>query len=225
VLAQLPAGRCDPLAPDLPGHGSEADGPRPISFASCVEHLLARVPEGFTLCGYSLGGRVALHLALTAPERVTRLLLVSTSPGIPDEAERARRRASDRRLALELEQAPFEDFIERWNAQPLFDGDPPEVGALAREDQRRNRPDALAAALRGIGVGEMHPLWDRLPELRMPVDVLVGDRDRKFQRLARDMVDLLPDGRLIPIRGAHRLPLENPAAVAMRLASARESLT
>jgi 2-succinyl-6-hydroxy-2,4-cyclohexadiene-1-carboxylate synthase len=225
VLARLPAGRCDPLAPDLPGHGSEADGPRPISFASCVEHLLARVPEGFTLCGYSLGGRVALHLALAAPGRVARLLLVSTSPGIPDDAERARRRASDRRLALELEQAPFEDFIERWNAQPLFAGDPPAVGALAREDQRRNRPDALAAVLRGIGVGEMHPLWGRLPELRMPVDVLVGDRDRKFQKLARDMVDLLPDGRLVAVRGAHRLPLENPAAVAMRLASAQETLT
>jgi 2-succinyl-6-hydroxy-2,4-cyclohexadiene-1-carboxylate synthase len=225
VLARLPAGRCEPLALDLPGHGGEAEGPCPISFASCVEHVLARAPESFTLCGYSLGGRVALHVALAARERVARLLLVSTSPGIPDDAERARRRASDRRLADELERAPFEDFIERWNAQPLFADDPPEVGALAREDQRRNRPDALAAVLRGIGVGEMCPLWDRLRQLRMPVAVLAGDRDRKFQQLARRMVDLLPDGRLVLVRGAHRLPLENPASVAIRLARAHETVT
>jgi 2-succinyl-6-hydroxy-2,4-cyclohexadiene-1-carboxylate synthase len=225
VLALLPAGRCDPLALDLPGHGGEAEGPCPISFASCVEHVLARAPENFTLCGYSLGGRVAMHVALAARERVARLVLVSTSPGISDDAERARRRASDRRLARELERAPFEDFIERWNAQPLFADDPPEVGVLARADQRRNRPDALAAALRGIGVGEMCPLWDRLPELRIPVDVLAGDSDRKFQQLAQRMVDLLPDGRLVLARGGHRLPLENPAAVAIRLAKAHETVT
>jgi 2-succinyl-6-hydroxy-2,4-cyclohexadiene-1-carboxylate synthase len=220
VLAQLPGGRCDPLALELPGHGSEVDGPRPISFAGCVEHVLARASERFTLCGYSLGGRVALHVALAAPERVGRLVLVSSTAGIREKPARARRRASDHWLARELEQAPFERFIERWSAQPLFAGDPPEVGALAREDQRRNRPDALAAVLRGIGVGEMYPLWDRLPELRMPVEVVAGDRDRKFQQLARQMVDLLPQGRFLAIRGGHRLPLENPGALAMQLAIA-----
>jgi 2-succinyl-6-hydroxy-2,4-cyclohexadiene-1-carboxylate synthase len=220
VIAQLPPERCRALALDLPGHGSEADGPRPISFACCVEHVLERAPERFALCGYSLGGRVALHVALAHPERVARLVLVSSTAGIRDDAERSRRRASDHRLADQLERAPFERFIERWDAQPLFANDPPEVGALAREDQRRNRPDALAAALRGIGVGEMSPLWDRLPELRMPVEVLVGDRDRKFQQVARQMVGLLPRCRLHLARGGHRLPLESPAALAIQLARA-----
>jgi hypothetical protein len=39
------------------------------------------------------------------------------------------------------------------------------------------------------------------------------------------MVDLLPDGRLVLARGGHRLPLENPAAVAIRLAKAHETVT
>ena len=108
-------------------------------------------------------------------------MLVSTTAGIEDPAERARRRASDDRLADGLESAPFEDYIARWAAQPLFAEDPPEVGELARADQRRNRPDELAAVLRGIGTGEMEPLWSRLGELKMPVTLLVGDRDRKFQ--------------------------------------------
>ena len=218
VVACLSPERCRPLALDLPGHGEYADAhARPISFAGCVAHVLARAPERFVLCGYSLGGRVALHVALAAPERVSRLVLVSTTAGIEDVSERAERAAADHRLADELERIPFEDFIERWRTQPLFADDPPEVGALAREDQRRNRPDALAAVLRGIGTGEMTPLWDRLPALRMPVRILVGDRDAKFRALARRMVGLLPDGELVVVPGGHGLPLENPVAVAVVL--------
>jgi 2-succinyl-6-hydroxy-2,4-cyclohexadiene-1-carboxylate synthase len=215
VIACLSPERYRPLALDLPGHGEYADcAAHPISFAGCVEHVLARAPERFALCGYSLGGRVALHVALVAPERVSRLVLVSTTAGIDDASERAGRSAADHRLADELEWVPFEEFIERWRAQPLFAEDPPEVDALAREDQRRNRPDALAAVLRGVGTGEMAPLWGRLSELTMPVAVLAGDRDAKFQALGRRMVDLLPDAGLIVVAGGHGLPLENPAAIA-----------
>ena len=222
VIERLPPERYRPLALDLPGHGENADvrgvGGEAISFAGCVEQVLARSPERFTLCGYSLGGRVALHVALAAPERVSRLVVsVSTTAGIEDAAERAGRSASDRRLAGELEDVPFEEFIERWRTQPLFAGDPPEVDALAREDQRRNRPDALAAVLRDIGTGEMESLWGRLAELTMPAIVLAGDRDEKFQALGRRMVGLLPDAQMAVVSGGHDLALENPGAVAQAL--------
>jgi 2-succinyl-6-hydroxy-2,4-cyclohexadiene-1-carboxylate synthase len=214
VVGLLDRERYRPLALDLPGHGAAADAPRPISFAGCVEHVLAASPERFALCGYSLGGRVALHVALAAPERVTRLVLVGANPGIENAAERAARRRSDRALADDLEHKPYAEFIERWRTQPLFAEDPPAVGALARADQRRNRPDALAAAMRGLGTGEMQPLWNRLTELSLPVTVLVGERDAKFLSLGRRIVELLADGELLTAPGGHGLPLENPAAVA-----------
>jgi 2-succinyl-6-hydroxy-2,4-cyclohexadiene-1-carboxylate synthase len=217
VIARLEGGRRLPLALDLPGHGEAADAPRPIGFDGCVEHVLARCPARFTLCGYSLGGRIALHVALAAPERVQRLVLVATTAGIEDEAERLQRRLSDRRLADDLRRLPYEEFIERWRTQPLFADDPPEVGALARADQRRNRPDALAAVLLGIGSGEMAPLWGRLSELTMPTVVVAGERDVKFQALGRRMTELLPHAELLVVPGGHGLPLENPAAVARAL--------
>jgi 2-succinyl-6-hydroxy-2,4-cyclohexadiene-1-carboxylate synthase len=203
-----------PIAPDLPGHGAAADWERPISFAGCVDHVLAQAPERFGLCGYSLGGRVALHIALRAPERISRLVLVSSSAGIDDAVERAERRKADRQLADELESMPFEDFIERWRSQPLFADDPPQVERLAREDQRRNRPDALAGVLRGIGSGEMEPLWDRLGDLTMPVTVVAGARDAKFRAIGLRIVRLVPGARMHVVAGGHVLPLENPAAVA-----------
>jgi 2-succinyl-6-hydroxy-2,4-cyclohexadiene-1-carboxylate synthase len=217
VVERLDPERYRPLALDLPGHGEQADAERPISFAGCVEHVLARAPERFALCGYSLGGRVALHVALAAPERVSRLVLVSTMAGIEDDAERARRSATDRRLADELENGSQEDFVARWCAQPMFADDPPAVDVLAREDYSRNRPDAIAAVLRGIGTGEMTPLWERLHELKMPAMILVGDRDTKFRVLARRMADLMPRAVVKTVPGGHRLPLENGVAVANTL--------
>ncbi len=217
VAARLPPERYLPLALDLPGHGEQADCERPITFSGCVAHVLGRAPERFTLCGYSMGGRIALHVALSAPERVGRLVLVASTAGIEDSAARARRHASDHGLAEELESIPYETFIERWRTQPLFAEDPPRVDALAREDQRRNRPDALAAVLRGLGTGEMEPLWGSLEKLTTPVSVLVGDRDTKFRELGQRMVELLPDARLIVVPGGHNLPLENPSAVAEAL--------
>lgn len=219
VIAALDCGEryLPALALDLPGHGDAAAAPRPITFAGCVEHVLACAPERFVLCGYSLGGRVALHVALTAPARVSRLVLVSTSPGIEDAAERAARLQADLRLADELEVGSFEQFIERWRTQPLFAGEPPRAAKLARADMRRNRPDALAAALRGISAGAMEPLWDRLGGLRMPVTVVAGERDERYVAIARRMVASLPDGRLTILAGGHGVPLENPQGVAQAL--------
>jgi 2-succinyl-6-hydroxy-2,4-cyclohexadiene-1-carboxylate synthase len=217
VAARLEPERYRPLALDLPGHGAAASHPPPIGFEACVACVLASAPQRFALCGYSLGGRVALHVALAAPERVTRLVAISANPGIEDARERRDRAAADERLAERLETEPYEDFIESWRAQPLFAGDPAEVGALARADHCRNDPHALAAAMRGLSVGIMRPLWGRLGELEMPVELVVGARDEKFTALARRAVPLLPSGRLTVLEGGHALPLENPRGLAAAL--------
>lgn len=213
VIAALPSERYTPLALDLPGHGS-ARAQTSIGFDGCVEQVLAASPSRFTLCGYSLGGRIVQQVALAAPERVTRLVLISTSPGIEDETARRERVEADERLARDLEDAPFERFIERWRSQPLFADDPPAVRELASVDHRRNDPTSLAAALRGLGTGRMAPLWDRLHELAMPVTVLAGERDAKYVAIARRMAELLPRAELRIVAGGHSLLLENPEAVA-----------
>jgi 2-succinyl-6-hydroxy-2,4-cyclohexadiene-1-carboxylate synthase len=213
VLACLPVERCEGLALDLPGHGSLA-GAGPITFAGAVAQVLAAAPTRFELGGYSLGGRVALLVALAAPARVDRLVLVSTGAGLEHDAERARRRAADREIADALEREPLELFIERWRSQPLFAGEPPRASELARADQRRNRPTELAAALRGLGAGEMEPLWARLHELAMPVEIVVGERDEKYREIGRRMASSIADARLTELEGGHGLPLENPAALA-----------
>jgi 2-succinyl-6-hydroxy-2,4-cyclohexadiene-1-carboxylate synthase len=214
VLGYLPAERYRPLALDLPGHGEQGGAPRPISFDGCVTSVLERAPKRFVLAGYSMGGRIALHIARAAPERVKRLVLISTTAGIDDPVERARRRKADHRLADQIDKGSIEDFAKRWRAKPLFAEDPPEVDALARADHSRNRPEGVAAALRGVGTGEMEPLWEQLGEFQMPVTVLAGRRDRKFVRVSERMVSLIPDALLQVSAGGHCLLLENPRVAA-----------
>lgn len=214
VVAALDAERYTALAPDLRGHGF-ASGLAPVGFDEVVADVLARVPQRFSLCGYSMGGRIALHVALAAPERVERLVLVSTTGGIEGVRARAERREADERLAREIEQEGLEAFAGRWLAGPLFAGDPPYAQRLARDDIARNEPAGLAAALRGIGTGSMTPFWDRLAELGMPAQVVVGEHDPKFHALGERLTAALPHARLTVIPGSgHALPRVAPQALA-----------
>jgi len=202
------------LALDLPGHGSAA-GVRPITFAGCVEHVLAASPERFLLCGYSMGGRIALHVALAHPERVTRLVLVATTAGIEDEVQRAQRRDADFALAEEVEGGTIADFAAQWTTQPLFAADPAQLAAAWRADLMHNDPCALAEVLRGVGTGSMTPLWDRLGELSMPVLVVAGERDVRYRAIAERMADAIPRASLVVVpRAGHGIPREAPAALA-----------
>lgn len=214
VIAALPPERYTPIALDLPGHGSRSDIEGPITYERCVDLVLAQSPSSFVLCGYSMGGRVALRTALAAPERVSRLVLVSATAGIESERERQARLAADELLAAQVESEPIDRFVERWRSQPMFAEESSTVRALASADHRRNTTAGIAAALRGIGAGAMPPLWERLHELSMPVVVLAGERDAKYRALGERVAATVPNGSFHVVVGGHGLLLENPAAVA-----------
>ncbi|MFN8645049.1 MAG: alpha/beta fold hydrolase [Candidatus Binatia bacterium] len=209
----------DVLAPDLRGHGAAAER-RPIDTGHLVADVLALAPARFVLAGYSMGGRLALHVALAAPQRVAGLALVSTTAGIEPAAERAARRAADDALADEIEAAGIEAFAARWAALPLWAGQPPAVRRAAQAQRRRQDPAGLAASLRGFGTGAMAPVWDRLGELTMPAVVLAGERDAKFRAIGERLAAALPAARLVVVPAAgHALTLEAPGAVAAELAA------
>ncbi|MGI8730694.1 MAG: alpha/beta fold hydrolase [Solirubrobacteraceae bacterium] len=203
-----------PLAPDIRGHGT-AGPSRPIDFDACVRDVAGLTTGRFALAGYSMGARIALHVALAEPRRVSRLVLVSTTAGIEDPSARAERRERDEALAQWMQDSTIEQVAERWGSQPLFAGQRPEVAAAARADRLRNEPEHLAAILRGIGTGKMAPLWSRLGELAMPAVILAGERDRKFVALGGRLAAAMPDAELVVVADAgHALTLEAPAAVA-----------
>lgn len=210
----IAAGRYRAIAPDLPGHGQAAER-RPASFAACAAYVRALADGPCTLVGYSMGGRIALHTALTFPGLVERLVLIGAGPGIADAAEREQRRRADAQLADRIEAIGVEAFAEEWGAQPLFAGQDARVAAAAHADRLRNTATGLAAALRGLGTGVMEPLWGRLGELAIPVTLVVGERDAKFRAIAEQMAPAIAGSRVELVAGAgHAAQLERPEAVA-----------
>jgi 2-succinyl-6-hydroxy-2,4-cyclohexadiene-1-carboxylate synthase len=210
------------ITPDLIGHGA-SDAPADAARYS-MEHatadllgLLDQLGVGqFDLLGYSLGGRIALHLALAAPQRVRKLVLESASPGIADPAERAERVANDNALAAQIEQRGIDWFVEYWENIPLFSSQrmlPPEVFAAQRERRLANRPQGLANSLRGMGAGQQEPLWERLAELGMPTLLIAGELDTKYVGLGLAMQQRIKGANRQVVRGAgHTTHLEQPRA-------------
>ena len=209
------------LAPDLRGHGDASDRV-PVSLPGIIDDLAAAAPPSFTLVGYSMGGRIALHVAFALQDRVRRLVLIGASPGIADPAQRAARRASDERLADELATMTIEQFAERWaTGTPVLGGQPAEVRERAHADRLRNTPDGLARALRGLGTGALPSLWERLPEVTVPVALVVGERDDRFRAIAGEMAARLAHARVTVVAGAgHAVHLEAPDQVAAVIAGA-----
>ena len=201
------------VAVDLAGHGG-APVARDLSEAA---HRLGRDGGWGTYLGYSLGGRVALHLALAQPDLVAALILIGTHPGIEDDDERAARRRADDELADHLEVVGLEAFLDEWLAQPLFASLPPE--ADQRAERLVNDPGALAATLRNLSTGRQVPRWDLVPALDMPVLVLAGERDEKYTRLSRQAVAAIgANATFEAVPGAgHAAHLEQPEFVAQRV--------
>ena len=206
------------IAPDIRGHGAASDA-EPVSLEAAIGDVAGLVDGPFTLVGYSMGGRIALHVALAlGPDRVERLVLIGASPGVADDGQRRERAAADEALANEVERLTIAEFATRWADTPVLAGQPASVRDRVDADRLRNTPEGLARALRGLGTGALPPLWDRLGELTMPVTLIVGERDAKFRAIAHDMARPIPHATvsIVPATG-HAVHLEAPAAVARAL--------
>ena len=192
---------------DAPGHGGSS------TVAADLTTTAQMVVEqcGFgDYIGYSMGARLALHIALLRPENIRRLVLVSSSPGLQSPNERLTRVNSDEKLAREIAEIGVATFVEKWLSGPLFAGltsTPADI-----QDRLRNSSDGLASSLRLCGTGAQQSLWDRLPELTMPVLLIVGERDQKFLQIGHEMKSRIGmSAELVVIENAgHSLHLEQP---------------
>ncbi|MBI5494701.1 MAG: alpha/beta fold hydrolase [Deltaproteobacteria bacterium] len=190
------------VAPDLPGHGrSAAPGPA-VTFDDVVDAVAAGLQRAHVVVGYSMGGRVALRLAARHPECVAGLVLDGVSPGITEDADRARRLADDERWMALLESGGVQAFTEAWVAQPAFGGF---VDPEAAEQRSTQDAHALAAALRCLGTGRMPPCWDALQEVRCPVLLLNGASDTRAAERNVRMERLFPRAQHIALPGFHAI--------------------
>lgn len=199
------------VAVDLPGHGGSSEVRADI--VGTTELVAASTPPGVVV-GYSMGGRVALHLALQHASHVHSLVLVSTTAGLDAADDRADRRTADEHLADRIEMLGVDVFLDEWLSQPLFADLTPEAARV--ESRRTNTAAGLASSLRLCGTGTQDPLWDRLHEIGAPTLVVVGARDTKFRAIGDRLVDAIGANATLVVvdEAGHNAPLERPDEVA-----------
>jgi 2-succinyl-6-hydroxy-2,4-cyclohexadiene-1-carboxylate synthase len=206
------------VAPDLPGHGASLGlPPEAYTMEGATRTLLALLDEldieRAKFVGYSMGGRLALYLALRYPHRCSELSLESASPGIEDAAQREARRRSDEEKAARLEAGDLAGFLRGWYRQPLFASLARHVGLVQEtiEARMRNDPIELARSLRGMGTGDQPSLWSELGTLQVPALAVAGELDEKYAGISTRMASLNPRIRAAIVPGAgHNVRLEAP---------------
>lgn len=193
---------------DAPGHGRSAELTADMADGAA---LLGDTGGHASYIGYSMGGRLCLHLALARPDLVSGLVLVGATAGIEDPVERARRAAADEKLAQRLRADGVDAFLAWWVDQPLFAGLGDEAADVG--SRRENTAGGLASSLRHAGTGAQAPLWDQLGRLAMPVLVVAGENDGHFATVARQLAGAVGDNAelfLVPGAG-HSAHLEAPS--------------
>lgn len=190
--------RLDWTCPDLFGRGSASFDP-PETDGPCW------------LAGYSFGARLALRWLQDEPDRWRGALLLSADPGnFRSGDERAARRAADDRWAAAFREEPWDDVLDRWNAQEVLAG-----GPVPRREEPAFERAKLAEAMERFSVANQFTDPWRLPAR---LTWLAGARDAKFAGLQSAMRDAGFPGTFLLVGDAgHRLLHEAPSAVAAAL--------
>ena len=223
LTAKMPSG-WKWITPDLRGHGTATIAP--ATMEACAADLVALWDslgvERSHVVGYSMGGRLALHVAVRLPERTGSLFTIGAHAGLGAEA-RAARREADEALARRIEAEGVESFVRYWEALPMF-------GGIARRGPRElawlhamrvaNTQQGLAASLRGMGAGAMDPLWNELESVACPTSFVAGEQDQTFVAHARRLSESVPGSRLeIVADSGHSVQFEQPDAIVSILAA------
>jgi 2-succinyl-6-hydroxy-2,4-cyclohexadiene-1-carboxylate synthase len=204
---------------DLLGHGKTSAPVDPERFRlheqiKDLQVILKKMElDNCYLYGYSMGGRLALRLALADRNFCKGLILESTHEGILDRQKRRERKKTDEYWGRQILHDK-QQFLEWWQGLELFStpsGIPEERLRHYQEIQSLQSPESMAMSLRNFGQGSLLPVRKACEKLEIPVLLGAGEHDEKYIKRMSSLDHILPDSKMQIIRGAsHRIHLDAP---------------
>lgn len=205
---------------DLPGHGLDESNYNEIwsmdYIASQIKDVIDNLEfKHIYLHGYSMGGRVALSFALKYPMLLSGLILESASPGIKDPVEKQNRIDLDYKRASHIQDVGLHQFVEEWSKLPLFNSQ----SILSIEERERikqmrlsQNPNGLSKALKEYGTGSQPSYWDHIYTLNVPTCIIVGQKDKKFIQIGKQMNESIKNSKFYIVNDAgHTIHVEQPS--------------
>lgn len=187
---------------DLPGHGgskiqnhgckgAQEEATLSIEIVADVLYELIQgiTPFKVTLVGYSMGARIALHMALRLSHKIDGAVIISGSPGLKDTTARKIRQAKDDSRADSLVAYGLELFLDSWYAGELWKSlrSHPHFNEIVASRIVHEDVQSLAKALSGLSTGSQMSLWEDLKRCDLPLLLIVGEKDVKFKSIAQKM--------------------------------------
>lgn len=193
---------------DLPGHGAN-DACLPDTIEALAEHVARTAPKRCAVCGWSLGGEVALAWARHTPRQVTRLALIATTPCFVQRDDWPH--AVNPALLCDFSHALARDCdatLRRFIAlQAHGDVRERQVARRLREVLTAHRRLDAPALQQGLAILLRTDLRPQLHAITQPALVMHGDRDVVTPLAAGEHLSrALPGARLTVMRGAAHAP-------------------
>lgn len=174
---------------ELPGHGKNKID-ETMTFDSYIDYLLAQIKDPIHLIGYSMGGRIALKMAVKRPDLFTKITILSAHPG---------GQGNEEEIIQKLKIEPFEDFIRWWYAQDLFTGT--DIEARIKET-RHLESHQLAMCLRCFSKKNQGDLWGALAPIAHKMRYICGQLDKKYLEIGHKLKVYYPAIKLFVIEQA-----------------------
>lgn len=204
------------ISVDLPGHGESPPATGSFTVGELADAVAETAThagfEQFYYAGVSLGGQVALELALRHPSRALGVAIICSSAHIGSEDAWRERAAMVRTQGTP---ALVAGSAERWFAPGFIDAQPEAAGALLRALAFAD-DESYALCCEALATSDIRP---RLADIDVPVLALWGEHDVVISpEEARSVAESVRRGTGVEIAGAaHLAPVENPGAVAAAL--------
>ncbi|MCZ2128034.1 MAG: alpha/beta hydrolase [Anaerolineales bacterium] len=195
---------------DLPAHGESAGEGRTSVEAyadNVLDFMKSMDIDSAVVCGHSMGGAIALTLALKNPQTVRALALLGGG---------AKLRVAQSILDLLEDPAMFKSAVERINRACFSAAASPDLVALSQRNMERVAPSVLSGDFRACNLFDA---TTRLAEINCPTLILCGADDRMTPpKHSQYLKENLPDSQFHLLENCgHLLTLEQPQEVARLL--------
>ena len=192
---------------DLPGFG-RSQGFGALTLAEMAQQLLPHLPERAHLLGWSLGGLVASHIALTQPERVSALISVASSPCFTTQGDWPGIKPETLESFQQQLSHDFQRTVERFLALQTMGTENARQDARQLKEVVLSQPMPSVAVLEGgLAILRQDDLRDALDGLTLPFLRIYGYLDGLVPRRVAEVLDARwPDSPSVVIEKAAHAP-------------------